>query len=55
MRNRPIITPGTTPARNIAPIETDINPPHTTIRILGGIITPIVAAHAVIATVNEVS
>ena len=44
--------PGTTPARNIPPIETDISPPKTTIRIEGGMITPITEEQAVIATVK---
>ena len=47
--------PGTTPARNRPPIETDISPPQTTIRIEGGMITPITEEQAVIATEKEVS
>ena len=50
-----ISTPGTTPARNSPPIDTDISPPQTTIRIDGGMITPITDEQAVIATENAVS
>ena len=42
--------PGTIPARNRPLIETDINPPHTIIMMLGGMITPITEEHAVMAT-----
>ncbi len=47
--------PGSTPARNSAPIDTEMTPPHTTIRMLGGMMTPITAAQAVSATVKLVS
>jgi hypothetical protein len=50
-----ISTPGSTPARNSPPIETDISPPQTTIRIEGGMITPMTLEQAVIATANEAS
>ena len=42
-----------TPARNSPPIDTDIRPPHTTIRIEGGMITPITDEQAVTATAKE--
>ena len=45
-----ISKPGTTPARNNAPIETDLSPPHTTINMLGGMMTPMTDEQAVMAT-----
>ena len=47
---RPIITPGKKPERNRAPMETDMIPPQTTIRMLGGMITPMTAEQAMRAT-----
>ena len=47
--------PGSTPARNRPPIETDISPPQTTIRIEGGMMTPITEEHAVMATEKDAS
>jgi len=47
--------PGTAPARNKAPTDICITPPHTTIKILGGIMTPITEEHAVMATANLAS
>ncbi len=44
--------PGNTPARNSPPMDTLINPPQTTIKMLGGIMTPITEEQAVIATVK---
>ena len=41
------------PARNSAPIDTVRMPPHTIIRIEGGMITASTAETAVIATENE--
>ena len=38
------------PAMKRPPMETDISPPHTTIMMLGGMITPITEEHAVMAT-----
>ena len=60
MRTAPISdnamsTPGTTPARNSPPIDTEMTPPHTIIRMLGGMITPMTEEHAVIATENGAS
>jgi hypothetical protein len=46
-------SPGTTPARYNAPIDTCSTPPHTTIRIDGGMITASTADTAVIAIENE--
>ena len=45
--------PGRNPARYIAPIEVEITPPHTIIRIDGGMITASTAETAVIAIENE--
>jgi hypothetical protein len=42
--------PGTMPARNSAPIEVEITPPHTIIRIEGGMMTASTADTAVMAT-----
>ena len=42
-----------TPARYSAPIETEITPPQTTIRIDGGMITASTADTAVIAIEND--
>ena len=53
--DNPISTPGTTPARNKPPIDTEMTPPQTTIRIDGGMMTPMTAAHAISDTVNGVS
>src|SRR6266511_3811801 len=50
--DRPIMIPGRKPARKSAPMETDMIPPHTTIRMLGGMMTPITEAHAIRATVK---
>jgi hypothetical protein len=47
--------PGMNPPRNRAPTEVLSTPPHTTIRMLGGMITPITEEQAVMATVKEVS
>ena len=41
LRRGRTIMPGTKPARNSPPIDTDMMPPHTIIRMLGGMITPI--------------
>ncbi len=42
-----------TPARNNPPIETDMSPPHTIMRMEGGMMTPITDEHAVTATAKE--
>ena len=42
-----------TPARYSAPIETDSTPPHTIIRIDGGMITASTADTAVMAIEND--
>jgi hypothetical protein len=47
--------PGTIPARNKDPTEIDIVPPHTNMRMLGGMITPMTAEHAVMAIVKFLS
>jgi hypothetical protein len=44
-----ISRPGRKPARYMAPIEVEITPPHTIIRIEGGMITASTADTAVIA------
>ena len=43
------------PARNSAPTEICMTPPQTTMRILGGMITPITDEQAVIAMAKRVS
>ena len=43
------------PPRNIAPMETFITPPQTTIRMLGGMMTPMTEEQAVMATVKLLS
>ena len=43
------------PARNSAPTETCITPPQTTIRMLGGMMTPITDEQAVMAMAKRVS
>ena len=48
-----ISNPGTIPARYIAAIEVEISPPHTIIRIDGGMITASTADTAVMAIENE--
>src|SRR3954471_4727586 len=48
-----ISSPGITPARYSAPIDVEITPPHTTIRIDGGMITASTADTAVIAMEND--
>src|SRR6188768_2481279 len=48
-----ISSPGTMPARYIAAIEVEISPPHTIIRIDGGMITASTADTAVMAMENE--
>jgi hypothetical protein len=55
IREAAISTPGTTPARNSPPIDTVIRPPQTTMRMLGGMITPMTEEQAVIATVKLVA
>src|SRR6266404_4992125 len=50
---RAISSPGMTPARYSAPIDTDSTPPHTIIRIDGGMITASTAETAVIAIEKE--
>src|ERR1044072_4449598 len=50
-----ISSPGTMPARYIAAIEVEIRPPHTIIRIDGGMMTARTADTAVIAIENEMS
>ena len=47
--------PGRKPARKRAPIETFITPPQTTIRMLGGMMTPMTDEQAVMATVKLAS
>ncbi len=49
----PISRPGTMPARYIAAIEVEISPPHTIIRIDGGMMTASTAETAVIAMEKE--
>jgi hypothetical protein len=41
--------PGIIPAKKRDPTDIDMVPPHTSMRILGGMITPITAEQAVIA------
>jgi hypothetical protein len=48
-----ISSPGMIPARYSAPIEVEITPPHTTIRIDGGMMTASVDDTAVTAIENE--
>jgi len=48
--DNPTIIPGINPARNSAPTETDMTPPQTTMRMLGGMMTPMTEEQAVIAT-----
>ena len=48
-----ISRPGTMPARYIAAIEVEISPPHTIIRIDGGMMTARTADTAVMAMENE--
>src|SRR3954464_15717224 len=48
-----INSPGTMPARYIAAIDVEISPPHTIIRIDGGMMTASTADTAVMAIENE--
>jgi len=52
---RPISNPGTIPAKYMAPIEVEITPPQTTIRIDGGMITANTADTAVMAIEKDKS
>lgn len=45
----PISKPGTTPARNMSPIDTPAMTPYTTIGTLGGMMMPVSPAAAMIA------
>ncbi len=46
-------SPGRKPARYMAPMEVEITPPHTIMRIDGGMTTASTADTAVIAMENE--